>query len=101
MAQEIWDEFIKNEDKLNNLSKEELIGVVKTFLDYAKHSINQLRYERLIEKARRYRAESGNELCVKFYWDITEFKPTNEIIEQLSRIAEAYEARAKRIKKVK
>lgn len=100
MAQEIWDEFIKNEDKLNNLSKEELIGVVKTLLDYA-NSINQLRYERLIEKARRYRAESNNELCVKFYWDITEYKPTNEIIEQLSRIAEAYEARTKRIKKVK
>lgn len=63
--------------------------------------INQLRYERLMEKARRYRAESNNELCVKFYWDITEYKPTNEIIEQLSRIAEAYEARAKRIKEGK
>lgn len=38
MAQEIWDEFIKNEDKLNDVSKEELIGVVKTLLEYAKHS---------------------------------------------------------------
>lgn len=38
MTTETWDEFIKNEDQLNELSKEELIGVVKTLLEYAKHS---------------------------------------------------------------
>ena len=38
MATETWDELIKNENQLNDLSKEELIGCVKTLLDYAKHS---------------------------------------------------------------
>lgn len=38
MAQETWNELIKNEDQLTGLSKEELIGIVKTLLDYAKHS---------------------------------------------------------------
>lgn len=38
MAQETWNELSKNEDQFNELSKEELIGIVKTLLDYAKHS---------------------------------------------------------------
>lgn len=38
MSQETWDELIKQEDQLNDLSKEELIGVVKTLLNYAKHT---------------------------------------------------------------
>lgn len=38
MAAETWDEFIKNENQLNDLSKEELIGCVKALLEYAKHS---------------------------------------------------------------
>ena len=38
MATETWDELIKNEDQLSGLSKEELIGVVKTLLNYAKQT---------------------------------------------------------------
>ena len=38
MSQETWDELIKDENQLNDLSKEELIGCVKTLLEYAKHS---------------------------------------------------------------
>lgn len=38
MAVETWDELIKNENQLNDLSKDELIGCVKTLLNYAKQS---------------------------------------------------------------
>lgn len=71
MAAETWNEFIKNENQLNDLSKEELIGCVKALLEYAKHS----------DEVHKTKDELINrwEICAKDYLNLfNEAKPYME-----------------------